>query len=253
MSSRTPVTFISLLLFFALSCNERKEPKHELNKTTLINVTVNKFDSSNEKKFRPIRYQFIADSILHGHDDILRFYFSKYASDTCSPSLYDSTFFRNSEGIGYIGNINHNKLKDSFFILYPISSCQFSGEDSWDGEAYYFIDTTLPRLQTESYCCHPSSLFRVGDIDEDGTAEIGQFYSSCSSRYKSLYVYSLKNKRWKEVGHVIYDLFYADSTKPYSAYVRKTKAKEFEMLEITDLSDRKFIGKRHWRKFKIGE
>jgi hypothetical protein len=29
----------------------------------------------------------------------------------------------------------------------------------------------------------------------------------------------------------VYDLFYADTTKPYFGYVRKTKRKEFEMLE----------------------
>jgi hypothetical protein len=251
MSLRIFITFFSPLLFF--SCNDRNEPKHEIDKAAFSKKTMPKSDNSNEKKFRPIRHQFIADSVLHGYDDALRFYFSKYARDTCWPSPYDSTFFRDNEGIGYIGDINQNGLKDSFFVLYPISSCRFSGEESWDGQAYYFTDTTLPRLQTESYCCHPSSLFHVGDIDEDGTDEIGQYYSGCVGRYKSLSVYSLKNKQWKEVGQVVYDLFYADTTKPYSACVRKTKKKEFEMLEITDLTDKNLVGKKHWVKFKIDE
>jgi hypothetical protein len=163
-----------------------------------------------------------------------------------SPSQYDDF-----EGLCYIGDINHNNIKDSVFVLHPLSFCQFPGEQSNDGQAYYFLDTTLPRLQTESYCCHPSSLFVAGDIDEDGVQEIGQYYSSCVSHYKSLYVYTLKQHRWKEAGHVVYDLFYADSTKPYSSYVRKTSKNQFEMLEVTDLTDKEYIGKEHWIKFSI--
>jgi hypothetical protein len=165
-----------------------------------------------------------------------------------SPSQYDDF-----EGLCYIGDINHNNIKDSVFVLHPLSFCQFPGEQSNDGQAYYFLDTTLPRLQTESYCCHPSSLFVAGDIDEDGVQEIGQYYSSCVSHYKSLYVYTLKQHRWKEAGHVVYDLFYADSTKPYSSYVRKTSKNQFEMLEVTDLTDKEYIGKEHWIKFSIME
>lgn len=242
-----------LLVFLCWFCNHRPETKSQFQNSSPTRQKVYIPEKPKEKPSRPVRYQFIKDSVLHGYQDVLRYYFLKYAPDTCFRGPYDSTFFRDFEGTGYIGDINRNKTKDNFFVLYPVSACQFPGEKSWDGEAYYFTDTTLPRLQTESYCCHPASLFYVGDIDEDGISEIGQYYSSCSGRYKSLYVYSLKEQQWKEVGHVVYDLFYADGSKPYSAYVRKKAEGEFEMLEITDLTDKQHIGQKHWVKFKIKE
>jgi hypothetical protein len=92
----------------------------------------------------------------------------------------------------------------------------------------------------------------VGDIDEDGVAEIGQYFSSCASHYKSLYVYSLKNKRWKEIGHCVYDLYYMNIGKPFSYFVRKVSKNKFKMLEITDLTDDTTkIGKRNWKQFSM--
>jgi hypothetical protein len=252
MSSQ--ISFILRFGVFLLisACNDPKETRPEVWTSKLPGDTVQKPTGPRNKEAQPVRFQFIRDSVLHGHENALRFYFFKYAPDSCDTGLYDSTFFRDSEGLGYIGDINRNGLKDSFFVLYPISSCLFTGEESWDGEAYYFTDTTLPRLQTESYCCHPSSLFHVGDIDEDGVMEIGQYFSGCVGRYKSLHVYSLKHSQWKEVGHVIYDVAYAHTAKPYAAYVRKTKRNEFEMLEETELTD-DIIAKEHWIKFNIHE
>ena len=243
--------YTALLLFLCYSCNQRPEPEKQIQDSSSTREKATTLQRSAQKQTPSIRYQFIKDSVLHGYADILRYYFSKYAPDSCWPAPYDSTYFREFEGMGYIGDINQNKTKDNFFVLNPISACHFPDEKSWDGEAYYFTDTTLPRLQTESYCCHPTSLFHVGDIDEDGISEIGEYFSSCSSRYKSLYVYSLKKQQWKEVGHVVYDLVYSDSTRPYSTYVRKKSPGEFEMLEITDLTDKKYIGQKHWLKFKI--
>jgi hypothetical protein len=240
-----------VVMFLCFSCNQPTETKKQIQNSPSTHQKAPPNHKSGERQLRPVRYQFIKDSVLHGYNDELRHYFSRYAPDTCWPGQYDSTFFREFEGMGYIGDINHNKTKDKFFVLYPISACHFPNEKNWDGEAYYFTDTTLPRLQTESYCCHPTSLFHVGDIDEDGISEVGEYFSSCSSRYKSLYVYSLKKQQWKEVGHVVYDLGYADSTKPYSAYVRKKSPGEFEMLEITDLTDKKYTGQKHWVDFKI--
>jgi hypothetical protein len=99
-----------------------------------------------------------------------------------------------------LGRIRPGKPPVAVFVWPQLSWCDL------EGDAYYFTDTSLPRLETESGCCHPQSLFLVGDIDEDGIQEIGQYFSSCASRYKSLYVYSLKNNTWKEVGHSTFDL-----------------------------------------------
>jgi len=238
---------------FFIGCNTTISDQKKAASLALQTDSSNRHDTRKFNKKRNITYQFLADSVLHGYKDVLRFYFSKYAPDSCIPTIYDSSFFKKFEGLGYIGDINYNHISDSFFILYPISFCQFAGEVNYDGQAYYFTDTTLPRLQTESYCCYLTSLFSVGDIDEDGVKEIGQYSTSCVSRYKSLRVYTLDKKQWKEVGQVTYDLFYADTTKPYSSYVRKTEKGHFEMLQITDLTDRKNIGKKKWVKFTINK
>ena len=244
-------TFILLFSIFFISCHTNTSKENKSASTPTSTDTIKQAQKEKFHRRRNLGYEFLADSVLHGYRDLLKFYFSKYAPDSCFLTIDDSSSFREFEGLGYIGDINHNHMSDSVFVLYPISFCRFDGETSYDGEAYYFTDTTLPRLQTESYCCHPSSLFSVGDIDEDGVAEIGQYYSSCVSRYKSLYVYTLKNNQWKVVGHVTYDLFYADTTKPYSYYVKKTGRRHFEMLQITDLTDRKNVGKQNWIRFTI--
>ena len=197
-------------------------------------------------------YIFFADSVLHGYRDVLKFYFKKYIPDSCGHlHLEQKDIIDNFEGLEFIGDINHNKTQDSIFVLGQLGFCKFEGEDDFDGDAYYFTDTTLPRLQTTSGCCHPKNIFYVGDIDEDGIAEIGLFSSSCASHYKSLYVYSLKNGKWKKVGHSVFDLFYMDVNKPYSNWVRKTGRNKFQMLQITDLTRKDKVGKRDWLKFII--
>jgi hypothetical protein len=155
------------------------------------------------------------------------------------------------EGVAYIGDINHNNIADSVFVLNVLQfPCKPENGEIEDGMAYYFTDTTLPRLLTDTYCCHPTYLFSVGDIDEDGIAEIGEYRTSCVSRFKSLNIYSLKNNEWTAIGHATYDLSYADSTKPYSYYVKKIRKNQFEMLEITDLPENpKYARKPHWIKF----
>jgi hypothetical protein len=197
-------------------------------------------------------YNFFADSLLHGHRDILEYYFKKYLPDSCQHFHSEKKeLINNFEGLVYLGDINHNHTKDSVFVLEPISYCKFEGEEDFEGDAYYFTDTTLPRLQTSSVCCHPNNIFNAGDIDEDGISEIGQFFSSCASHYKSLRIYSLKNNQWKEIGHSVFDLHYMDIEKPFSFWVRKTAKNKFEMLQITDLTEKAKVGKKDWLKFSM--
>jgi hypothetical protein len=90
----------------------------------------------------------------------------------------------------------------------------------------------LPRLLTDSYCCHPTNLFLIGDIDDDGISEICIFYSSCVSRYKSLIAYSLKNNNWREIGSCTFDSFISNPKK--EKRIRKIGKGKFEMLEIVE-------------------
>lgn len=238
-----------------LACNKQANndlPSKQIEKTAKSEKSIN--ISKNEVLSTDL--DFFSDSLLHGHRDALKYYFKKYCGDLpCSPIgvHYDKKETKERfEGVKFIGDINHNEIKDSVFVLEPLVLCQFEDEKSFDGQAYYFTDIALPRLQTDSYCCHPENIFTVGDIDEDGISEIGQYYSSCSSRYKSLYVYSLKNKKWKEIGHCVYDLMHADEKKPYKDFIKKTEKNKFQMLEITDLSDDKTkIGKPNWLLFSM--
>jgi len=249
------VTLAILTTLFLVSCKDKTQkvstpitsltPKNKITDTTI-----------EANKVKATDYIFFSDSILHGHKAVLKYYFNKYGSDTTCSSywhFYDKKEIKEGfEGLHYIGNVKNNLTKDSVFVLEPLNYCKQDGEKDFDGQAYYFTDTTLPRLQTDSYCCHPSNIFLVGDIDEDGVSEIGQYYSSCASHYKSLYVYSLKNKVWQEVGHCVYDLHYMDIGKPYSYFVKKLSKNKFEMLEITDLTDNKTkIGKRNWKRFSM--
>ena len=249
------VSIFFYLVTGLISCTSNDKNIPILKTDTIIEKERHVDTLSIKNKVSSLDYSFFSDSILHGHKEELKYYFKKYGSDsTCSSfwHFYDKEEIRSEfEGLAYIGDINHNAIKDSVFVLEPLNYCKHDGEKDFDGEAYYFTDTTLPRLQTGSSCCHPSNLFLVGDINEDGISEIGQFFSSCASHYKSLYVYSLKNGKWNQVGHSCFDLFYMDVNKPLSSWVKKTSKNKFEMLQITDLTEKSKIGKKDWLKFEV--
>jgi hypothetical protein len=197
-------------------------------------------------------YIFLSDSVFHGYKHVLNFYCSKYSPDSCISVKYNkSDLLKDFEGVLKLGFV-HRGIECGVFVLKPLNYCKFANEKEVDGETYYFTDTTLPRLQTDSYCCNPSNIFLVGDIDEDGVTEIGQYYSSCSSRYKSLLVWILKNDQWVQVGTSTFDLKYMDPEKPLSSYVKKTGKNKFAMLERTDLStDKEKTGIWHWINFSF--
>ena len=242
--------FFIVILFFSCYTKNKYDPDKVIDTDTLSNFK--KVTVLQNSKVSSCDYTFFADSVLHGYKNVLQHYFKKYDSDSCNHiELTKSEVIKEFQGFIYIGNINHNHIKDSVFVLGPINYCMTEGEEVLGGQSYYFTDTLLPRLQTDSYCCHPSDLFLVGDIDEDGISEIGQYYSSCASHYKSLHIYSLKNGKWKEVGKSTFDLYYMDINKPFSTWIRKVSKNKFEMLEITDLSEKTKIVEKVWLKFTI--
>lgn len=244
--------FSLFLTFFLVACNDRSFQPPKMSKK-MINggyrdSTLNhqKLVMSQDSVFSNDD-SYYQDSLFRLHNKLLAYYFKKYNSNSCEPIAYLKKDLK-EEYLGFknLGDINHNHRKDSVFVLNPLTLCEEK-----NGQSYYFTDTTLPRLQTDSYCCHPSSIFSVDDIDEDGIDEIGQYYSSCVSRYKSLIVYSLKKGEWKQVGQCIFDLHYSEFETNYKSYVRKLKKNSFAMLEITDLTDKAYVGKKHWVTFKV--
>ena len=248
-----------LLILLSVSCWQKEQ--HATAKNITDTVRTNKQVIMNhEGQVKSNDLAYFSDSIFHGYKEVLSYYFKKYSSDTCF-IWHDKTNFIDSVGVnGYhevktLG-IVHNNIKSSVFVLYPLSYCTYyntlDDERGFNKMSYYFTDTTLPRLQTDSYCCHPSNIFLAGDIDEDGVSEIGQYYSSCGSHYKSLFVYTLKNNQWKEIGHSVFDQHYMTYDRQFSSYVKKAGKGKFIMYEKTDLSsDSTNAINGHWLKFSF--
>lgn len=226
--------FIILTLAILFSCKDSKKNQHK----SFIKIA----NKKTKKDSLQIRFNknltFIGETLLNGKTTFIKHTIENYQSDTCGILTYEDYALRNGfEGLKGIDIILKNKEPDTVFVLPPFNYCD-------DGYSFYFFDTTLPRLFTDSYCCHPDNLFSIGDVDEDGIAEICIFYSSCASRFKALIVYSLKNNTWKEVGRCTFDIAFMYPRK--ETRVRKIKKGQFEMLEIVDKAENK-----KWKQFLL--
>lgn len=182
-----------------------------------------------EKKIYKKNVDFFANILLKGHSAAFKNYLKKYQPDTCAVMIYKNTDLREDfEGIRTITGIRRNKKVDTVFIVPPFNYCD-------EGDSYCFFDQTLPRLYTESGCCHPRNLFVLPDIDEDGIRELGIYYSSCSSRFKALRIYSLKNGKWKEIASSSFDTFKKDPDKTiFETLVRKVAKNKFKIYDFFD-------------------
>lgn len=230
-----------LIAFFLIpaSCSRKKN-------TRIYNSPADSLQQirANVLKILDSSIQFISDSLWRRDPSLLRQYVKKYHPDTCCTINFQSRLLKSEfEGPGLPGDINGDNRPDTCYIFKEFNLCA-------TGQTYLFTDSTLPHLRTTSFCCHPRNLFSAGDIDEDGIQEIGLFHSTCSSRYKSVYVYSLKNGNWMKTGSVVFDQQYSDPEKPYTSFIRKTGKGHFEMLEISDLNQT-IPGKPVWRKFAM--
>ena len=187
---------------------------------------------------------YMEDSLLKRKGDYLDKYLDKYHSDSCDIITYSSADLKEKfEGVKDIGDINGNHVRDSVFVVPPFNNCE-------EGDSYSFFDSSLPRLYTDSYCCHPDNLFSIGDIDEDGMLEICIFYSSCVSRFKTLIAYSLKYGEWKEVGTCTFDISMMSPSK--EKRVRKIAKGTFEMLEMEiDELDKNAKVRKEWKRFSF--
>jgi hypothetical protein len=184
--------------------------------------TLNRFISTKQA------IQFFKDSILKGADAVIDNYFETYRTDTCEVfNVTPARFREDFEGVYAIKGIRVSKSTDTVFVVPRISWCE--------GNSYCFFDKTLPRLQTDSECCHPSNVFVVDDIDEDGVREIGIWYSSCTSRYKSLRIYTLKKNAWQEIASSDFDVQTQDPTKVVcSSLVKKINKGKFQICNFLD-------------------
>lgn len=228
------VIYAGLILMILFSC---KESKIE-NKQSKSGVNIQKTSPDSLSTKLKHNLHFIGDSLLGNKAALIEKLARHYQSDSCGVVAYeDSDLRRGYEGYKLVGSLNGDKSPDTVFVMPPFNHCD-------DGYSYYFVNPELPRLYTDSYCCHPDNLFSIGDIDEDGIKEICIFYSSCASRFKSLIAYSLKNNQWKQIGRCTFDIIFMQPLK--ESRVRKTGKGKFEMLEIVDKEENK-----KWKQFSF--
>ncbi len=214
-----------LLAFLFSSCNETSENKLHIPAKQIVQLTTSK-DSvlSND-------YSFFGDSLLSGYKELLFYLFKKYDKDSCIPQIYQKRSLREDfEGIKSIGDINNDGKTDSVFILNPLNRCEYDY-----GQSYYFTDTSLPRIISESYCCHSSNIFVAPDIDEDGIYEVGFYYSSCTGRYKALVLLRLKDKQWEQIATSTFDILTQDPEKiKFKGLVQKISKNQFSIKNFID-------------------
>ncbi len=242
---------IALFLTVIVSCNSKRQSGNSISKYP-DNTTPPRTLSPDS--VYATDYGFLGDSIFMDLKEVLHFYVHKYAVNNCAAQAYSKKDLKaNFESPLKIGNIRKD-VPSSVFVLLPFQECRDPYSDSMfmGAKDYYFTDTTLPKLPTDVFCTHPSNIFLVGDIDEDGISEIGEYYSSCSSHYKSLRVWTLKKEKWVEIGRSTFDQHYMSYDRPFSSYVKKLSKGNFAMYEKTDLpidTTKYAIG--YWLKFKM--
>jgi hypothetical protein len=174
--------------------------------------------------------RFINQELLKGRFELNLKPYDTFSRSGCKPELLNRReTIANFEGFHNVGDIDGDKKVDYVFVLSPINRCE-------EGQSYYFSNSAIPRIETESHCCHPESVFSVGDIDEDGRNELGEYYSSCASRYKAITIWSFKAGRWKEIKSFSYVL--NDSYKVFKDFhkmFKKSAKGKISYLEITDV------------------
>ena len=184
---------------------------------------------------------FINDKLLKGKFKVDLRRYDTVKVGYCFPErLNKQKAIQEFEGSDNIGDIDKNGQDDYVFVLSPINYCE-------EGQSYYFSNPKIPRIYTDSYCCHPQSIFSIGDIDEDGSNEIGQYYSSCASRYKTIYIWTLKKGNWEKIGEFSYVV--NDEYKMFVDFkrlVKKISKNKFKFLEISDINAKGELVK-NWR------
>jgi len=194
--ARIVIVLYSANLF--VSCNEKSgEPKTPYD-ITAYSISADSVWSND--------YQFYADSVLKISQELIQFLIVKYDNDTCFPQKFEKKNLKEAfEGFRNIGDINNDKEEDSVFVLPPLNWC----EDDL-GKSFYFTDTTIPRIPSGTYSCTPSFFFVIPDIDEDGINEVGFYFTSGTSRYKSIKLYKLVKGQWDSIASRVFDMLTAD-------------------------------------------
>jgi hypothetical protein len=230
-----------ILLFNLLACKKEVEEKPNSHKKRSYQEEIEKLKISKPKNtILSNDIKFINDSILKGKFklDISR-YELENSKKGCFPTILKKEEFyeyslkavrTNAKEFKSLGDLNGDGKNDSVFILPGLGWCE-------EGQSYYFTNNKIPRIQTESNCCHAESIFSIGDIDEDGGNEIAEYYSSCASNFKSINIWTLKENKWKLVEK--FGFFYNngkyEAFKDFHKLYKKIDKNKFNFLEISDV------------------
>ncbi|CAD0001114.1 hypothetical protein FLACHUCJ7_00378 [Flavobacterium chungangense] len=252
--------FVFIICLVIVSCERKIEERHIEQKTGTKKVFLEPINQlSYEWQLAAIKYGTSKDSILSNDIQFINYSIlgrkfkldiSKYEAESrkkgCYPLRLQKKMFNEFyiEGFNNLGDLNGDNKADSVFVLHALNHCE-------EGDSYYFTDNSIPRILTDSNCCHPYSILNIGDIDEDGKSEIAEYYSSCASRYKAITIYSLKESGWKEIksfSFVLNDKYFID--KDFKKLFRKTSKNHLEYYEISDINMEGDLV-AEWKKIKI--
>ena len=128
-----------------------------------------------------------------------------------------------------IGDINDDGVIDSILVIPELYIDKHGSHDN--GASIIFTDKNIPRIRVNVSCVDIDFFFPVDDIDEDGLTELGQYYTSCASRFKGLRLITLKDNKWKIKEQVIFDILFESPKK--EERIIKTGLNTFKMREIT--------------------
>ncbi|WP_269225034.1 hypothetical protein [Flavobacterium eburneipallidum] len=183
--------------------------------------------------------QFINDSILEGKFKLdLSRYELENSKKECFPTIMKKEDFyeytleadkKTKKEFKNLGDLNGDGKNDFVFILPSLGWCE-------EGQSYYFTNNKIPRILTESNCCHIEGIFSIGDIDEDGGNEIAEFNSSCASNFKVFKIWTLKNDKWELVDDFLFFINNGkyDAFKDFNKMYKKISKNKFKFLEISD-------------------
>ncbi len=250
----------SITILFIFSCNQVTSVIVPMEKLTEFYPERSKIISERDKRKRQERIIKLLNSpdinpitkkYLANKNDSMLLVFEIPILDTNEFGIHYSQY-------KILGDINGDKRNDTLAIIpelqYYTDYETKKQECCFWGASYIFSDTTIPRIRRDCECVNLDWVFTIEDIDEDGKVELGHFVNSCSSRYKTLEVLSLKNGQWISQGDCVFDLYYSvfDETTNFRNFIRKTGKGKFEMFEQTDLvEDDTNIGEKRWLKFEI--
>lgn len=229
--------FLYLIILFGLiACKKETQeeiPAIDVSENLSLEEQIAKIkDSTTKDSVLSNDIDFIKDSLLKGKFALdLSRYEIEHKKHECYPiRLSKKSLYQYDEGFHKVGDLNGDGKAESVFVLNALNYCE-------KGDSYYFTDNSIPRLPTDSECCHPQSIFSIGDIDEDGRDEIAEYYSSCASRYKSINIWTLKQRQWKHVerfsflaGNRKYETF-----EDFDKLHKKIGKNKFKFLELSDM------------------